>query len=51
MVDAYDENFYNVTGGILTTGHTYTFQLTAVNKVGEGPVSVEIEARAASLPG
>jgi titin len=50
-VEAYKENFYNVTGGILKTGHTYRFQVTAINRVGEGPVSDEVSARAASLPG
>ena len=35
----------------MTTGHTYTFQVSAINKVGEGPMSIEIEARAASFPG
>jgi hypothetical protein len=24
-LDSYDQNFYNVTGGLLTTGHTYRF--------------------------
>ena len=50
-IDTYDQSFFNVTGGILTTGHHYSFQVSAVNKVGEGPMSDEIAAIAASLPG
>jgi hypothetical protein len=50
-IDAYDQNFFNLTGGVLSTGRTYRFQVSALNKVGAGPPSSEIEARAASLPG
>jgi hypothetical protein len=49
-IDAYDQNFYNVTGR-LATGHRYAFQVAGVNKVGEGPLSAEVSATAASLPG
>lgn len=51
QIDAYDQSHYNVTGGLLTTGHTYKFQVSAINLVGEGPLSAEIVARAASLAG
>jgi len=51
QIDAYDQSHYNVTGGLLTTGHTYRFQVSAINKVGEGALSTEVTARAASLPG
>lgn len=40
-----------MTGGLLTTGHTYRFQVSAINAVGEGPLSQEVEARAKALPG
>jgi titin len=50
-VDSYDHNFFNVTGGMLKSGATYRFQVSALNLVGEGPLSEEIEARAASVPG
>jgi hypothetical protein len=37
--DLGDYIYYNVTG--LTVGHTYTFQITAVNEVGPGAISDE----------
>lgn len=40
-----------MTGGVLTTGHSYKFQVSAINLVGEGPLSAEVQARAASLAG
>jgi len=49
-IDAYDQNYYNASG-VLQSGHGYRFQVSAVNKVGEGPLSAEVYARAASLPG
>ena len=50
VIDGVDNNFLNVSG-ILTTGQSYRFQVSAVNGVGEGPLSDEVFARAASLPG
>ena len=50
-IEAYDQSFYNLTGSILKTGWSYKFQVSATNKVGEGALSTEIVARAASLPG
>ena len=40
-----------MTGGLLTTGHTYRFSVSGINAVGEGPLSQEVEARAKALPG
>ena len=39
-VQTYDQNFYTATN--LAIGHLYKFQLSAVNNVGEGPLSTEI---------
>ena len=50
QIDAYDQSHFNISSGLIT-GHTYTFQVSSINGVGEGPKSQEVEARAASLPG
>ena len=49
-IDAPDHNFLNVSAG-LRTGQGYRFQVSALNLVGEGPLSAEVYALAASLPG
>ena len=48
-VKSYDQTFYRVTN--LNTGRLYKFQVSAVNAIGEGPLSAEISSYAKSLPG
>lgn len=48
-VNAFDQTFY--TAENLVTGTTYSFQVTAVNEIGEGTLSAEITSIAKDLPG
>jgi len=49
-VTSYDQFFYR-TADILVPGKRYRFQVSAVNAIGEGPLSTEIASFAFSLPG
>lgn len=49
-VTSFDQYFYK-TEPILVPGRRYRFQVSAVNEIGEGPLSEEISSFAFSLPG